>query len=39
MRTSWTFPTVASIVGAAILAVVWLVPLLWALDTSLNPEP
>jgi len=39
MRTTWTFPKVASIVGAVILAVVWLVPLLWALDTSLKPEP
>ncbi len=35
----WSFPKVASIVGAVILAVVWLVPLLWALDTSLKPEP
>ena len=39
MRTSQTFPKVASIVGAVILAIVWLVPLLWALDTSLKPEP
>ena len=34
----WTFPKVANIVGASILAVVWLIPLLWALDTSLKPE-
>ncbi len=35
----WTFPKVASVVGAVILAAIWLVPLLWALDTSLKPEP
>ena len=26
----WSFPKVASIVGAVILAAIWLVPLLWA---------
>jgi multiple sugar transport system permease protein len=35
----WSFPKVASVVGAVILAAIWLVPLLWALDTSLKPEP
>ncbi|HEY3562714.1 MAG TPA: carbohydrate ABC transporter permease [Kribbella sp.] len=38
-RTQWTFPKAATTVGAVILAIVWLVPLLWALDTSLKPEP
>ncbi|GAB3812999.1 carbohydrate ABC transporter permease [Kribbella italica] len=33
-----SFPKVAIAVGAALLAVLWLVPLLWALDTSLKPE-
>jgi multiple sugar transport system permease protein len=35
----YSFPKVATVVGAVILAVVWLVPLLWAFDTSLKPEP
>lgn len=35
----FSFPKVAIIVGAVLLAVVWLVPLLWAIDTSLKPEP
>ena len=39
VQPRWTFPKVASVVGAVILAVIWLVPLLWALDTSLKPEP
>ena len=38
-RQQWTFPKAASAVGAVILAVIWLIPLLWALDTSLKPEP
>lgn len=33
-----TFAKAATVVGALILAVIWLVPLLWALDTSLKPE-
>ncbi len=33
-----SFPKVAITVGAALLAVLWLVPLLWAVDTSLKPE-
>ncbi len=39
MKRTWTFPKVATAVGASILGVIWLVPLLWALDTSLKPEP
>ena len=39
VKPRWTFGGTASAVGAVILAVVWLVPLLWALDTSLKPEP
>lgn len=39
VQPRWSFPKVASVVGAVILAVIWLVPLLWALDTSLKPEP
>jgi multiple sugar transport system permease protein len=39
VEARWSFPKVATIVGAVILAAVWLVPLLWALDTSLKPEP
>ncbi|MFG1911054.1 carbohydrate ABC transporter permease [Kribbella sp. NPDC048928] len=35
----WSFPKAATAVGAVILALVWLVPLFWALDTSLKPEP
>ncbi|GAA1533833.1 carbohydrate ABC transporter permease [Kribbella lupini] len=34
-----SYPKVAIAVGGALLALVWLVPLLWALDTSLKPEP
>jgi multiple sugar transport system permease protein len=33
-----TFPKAAIAVGAALLAVLWLVPLLWAVITSLKPE-
>ncbi|MEU0091988.1 carbohydrate ABC transporter permease [Kribbella sp. NPDC006257] len=33
------FAKVALGTGAALLALLWLVPLLWALDTSLKPEP
>jgi multiple sugar transport system permease protein len=39
VKPRWSFGGTASAVGAIILAVVWLVPLLWALDTSLKPEP
>jgi multiple sugar transport system permease protein len=39
VEARWSFPKVATVVGAVILAAVWLVPLLWALDTSLKPEP
>jgi multiple sugar transport system permease protein len=35
----FTFPKVAIVVGAILLAALWLVPLLWAIDTSLKPEP
>ncbi|TWD81334.1 carbohydrate ABC transporter membrane protein 2 (CUT1 family) [Kribbella amoyensis] len=35
----FTFPQVALAVGAVLLALVWLAPLLWAVDTSLKPEP
>ncbi|WUJ74628.1 carbohydrate ABC transporter permease [Kribbella soli] len=38
-KPRWTFAGTATAVGAVLLAVVWLVPLLWALDTSLKPEP
>jgi multiple sugar transport system permease protein len=39
VKPRWTFAGTATAVGASILAVLWLVPLLWALDTSLKPEP
>ncbi|MFB6718948.1 carbohydrate ABC transporter permease [Kribbella sp. NPDC056345] len=38
MRSTWTFPKVATAVGASILGVIWLIPLLWAVSTSLKPE-
>ncbi|PSL05228.1 carbohydrate ABC transporter membrane protein 2 (CUT1 family) [Haloactinopolyspora alba] len=34
----WSFGSAAVAVGAALLAVVWLIPLAWALSTSLKPE-
>jgi multiple sugar transport system permease protein len=39
VQPRFTFAKVALIAGAALLALLWLVPLLWALDTSLKPEP
>ncbi|MFC0624159.1 carbohydrate ABC transporter permease [Kribbella deserti] len=38
MTRRFDFGRVALAVGAVLLALVWLVPLLWALDTSLKPE-
>ncbi|WP_377271557.1 carbohydrate ABC transporter permease [Peterkaempfera sp. SMS 1(5)a] len=37
-RPRWTPGRIAMLVAAAVLAVLWLVPLAWALATSLKPE-
>lgn len=37
-RPRWTFGSAAVAVAATLLAIVWLIPLLWALSTSLKPE-
>lgn len=37
-RPRFDFGKVALAVGAVLLALIWLVPLVWALDTSLKPE-
>jgi multiple sugar transport system permease protein len=39
VQPRFSFAKVALGTGAALLALLWLVPLLWALDTSLKPEP
>jgi multiple sugar transport system permease protein len=39
VQPRFTFPKVAIAVGSVLLALLWLVPLLWAIDTSLKPEP
>jgi len=38
VQPRYTFGKVAVIVGSVLLALVWLVPLVWAIDTSLKPE-
>lgn len=38
VQPRFSFGKVAVIVGSVVLALVWLVPLVWAIDTSLKPE-
>lgn len=37
-KARWTPGRIAMLVAAAVLAVAWLLPLAWALATSLKPE-